>query len=55
MKQNLHGTQFLKFADLLGAFAKLRNGTVSFLIPVCPFVRPSARPHGTVRFLLDGF
>jgi len=39
----------------LGAFAKLWNAIVIFVISVCPSIRPSARPHGTARFPLDGF
>jgi hypothetical protein len=31
----------------IGAFAKLRNATVSFVMSVCP--------HGTTRHPLDGF
>jgi hypothetical protein len=38
----------------LGAFAKLRNAIVIFVISVCPSIRPPARPHGTARFPLDG-
>ena len=34
----------------LGAFAKLRKGTISFVMSV----RPS-RPHGTTRIAMDGF
>jgi len=33
--------------DFLGAFAKLRNATISFVI--------SVRPHVTTRLTLDGF
>jgi hypothetical protein len=39
------------YLQLLGAFAKLRKSTVSFVIPVCP----SVRPRGTTRLPLDGF
>jgi hypothetical protein len=35
----------------LGAFAKLRKATISFVMSV----RPSASPHGTTRLLLNGF
>jgi hypothetical protein len=35
----------------LGVFAKLRKTTISFVVSVCP----SVRPHGTTLFLLDGF
>ena len=35
----------------LGAFAKLRKVTISFVIPVCM----SVRPPGITRFPLDGF
>ena len=34
----------------LGAFAKLRKATISFM-----FVRPSVRPHGTTRLPLTDF
>jgi hypothetical protein len=37
---------------LLGAFAKLRKTTVSFVISVCPSV---PRPHGITRLTLDRF
>ena len=36
-----------KCSYFLGAFAKLRNATVSFVMSVCP--------HGTTRLPLDGF
>jgi len=36
---------------LLGAFAKLRKATISFVMSV----RLSVRPHGTTRFPLEGF
>jgi len=36
---------------ILGAYAKLRKATISFVMPLCP----SVRPHGTTRFPLDGF
>jgi hypothetical protein len=36
---------------LLGRFAKLRNVTVSFVMPV----RPSVCLHGTTWFPLDGY
>jgi hypothetical protein len=35
--------------SLLDAFAKLRKATVSFVMSVCP----SVRPHGTTRLPLD--
>ena len=35
----------------LGAFAKLWETTTSFVMSVCP----SVRPHGTTRLPLDGF
>jgi hypothetical protein len=35
---------------LLGAFAKLRTASLSFVMPVCL----SVRPHGTTRLPLDG-
>ena len=38
------------YLQLLGAFAKLRKSTVSFVIPVCP----SVRPRGTTRLPVDG-
>jgi len=35
------------YVAILGAFAKLRNTTINFVmsvcLPVCPFVRPSVR------------
>jgi len=39
------------FKFFLGAFAKLRSETISFVMSVCPIVRP----HGTARLQLDGF
>jgi len=42
----------LKF---LGAFAKLREATISFVIYICLYVRLSVRLLGTIRFPLDGF
>jgi hypothetical protein len=36
---------------LLGTFAKLRIATISFVMSVCP----SVRPHGTAWLPLDGF
>ena len=41
----VYGSQFL------AAFAKFREGTISFVISV----RPSVCPHGTTRLLLGGF
>ena len=40
---------------LLSAVAKLRKATISFVMPVCPSVCLSIRPHGTAGVLLDGF
>jgi hypothetical protein len=37
----------LNDGPFLGAFAKLRKATVSFVMSVCP--------HGTTRLSLDGF
>jgi len=37
--------------ELLGAFANLRNETISFVVSVCQ----SLRPHGSARLLQDGF
>jgi len=43
---------------ILGAFAKLRKATISFVMSVCPpippSVRPSICPHGTTRLPLEG-
>jgi hypothetical protein len=36
---------------VLGAFAKLRKASISFVTSVYP----SARPRGTIRLPLDGF
>jgi hypothetical protein len=36
---------------ILGVVGKLRKATISFVMSV----RPSARPHGTIRLPLDGF
>jgi hypothetical protein len=47
------GTRCLLHMDfsLLGAFAKLLKATISFVASV----RPSARPHRTIRLQLEGF
>jgi hypothetical protein len=39
----------------LGAFAKLRKATTSFVMTVRPCVHPSGGPHGTTWLSLDGF
>jgi hypothetical protein len=39
----------------LDAFAKLRKATLSFVLSVCPSVRPSVCMHGTTRLPLEGF
>jgi len=39
----------------LGAFAKLRKATISFVTSVCPPIRPSFCPHGTARLPRNGF
>jgi hypothetical protein len=39
----------------LGAFAKLRKVTVSFVMFVCSSVCLSVYPDGTTRLPLDGF
>ena len=38
-------------SELIGAFAKLRKATISFVLCVCL----SVRPHGTSRLPMDGF
>jgi hypothetical protein len=38
-------------SELLGAFAKLRKATISFVLCVCL----SIRPHGTSRLPMGGF
>jgi len=38
---------YLKTRQFLGAFAKLRKATISFVM--------SVRPHRTTRFQLDGY
>ena len=42
-------------ACLLGAFAKLRKATISFVMSVRLFFSPSVCPHGTTRLPLDSF
>ena len=48
-----------RFFIILGGFAKLRKGTISFVMSVRPYVRlsvpPSDRPHGTTRLPLNWF
>ena len=39
------------FNVCFGAFTKLRKATISFVMPVCP----SVRPHKTTRLILEGF
>ena len=39
----------------LGPLAKVRKVTIGFVVSVCPCVRPSVRPCGTTRLLLDRF
>jgi len=39
----------------LSAFVKLGKGTIHFIMSVCPSVRPSVCPHGTIRLPLDEF
>ena len=41
--------------QILGAFAKLGKGTITFVMPACLSNRPSVRPHATFRLPLDGF
>jgi hypothetical protein len=43
---------FLK--ALLGAFAKLRKATITFVMSICPSVRLSV-PHETTQLPLDEF
>ena len=40
---------------LLGTFEKLRKASISFVMSVCPSVRPSVFPYGTTRLSLEGF
>jgi len=40
-----------RLKEFSGAFAKLREVTSSFVVSVCP----SVRPQGTTRLPLDGF
>jgi hypothetical protein len=42
---------FVKHSQFLGAFAKLRKATISFVMSV----RPSFCPHGTTRLPMDEF
>ena len=46
-KTHTHGN----YMSGLGVFSKFRIATVSSAFSVCP----SVRPHGTTRFLPDGF
>ena len=41
--------------EFLGALAKLRKATVSFVNVCLSVYRPSFRPHGATRYPLDGF
>jgi len=40
---------------ILGAFAKLRKATVSFVVFIRSSVCPSICPHATIRLPEDGF
>jgi hypothetical protein len=53
-KRDTHTDNSLKGCRFLGAFAKLRKATNSFVISDRP-VRPSVYPHGRTRFPLNGF
>ena len=44
-----HSTEFLSSFFLLGAFAKTANATISLVISICTFVRPSQWPRGLRR------
>jgi hypothetical protein len=46
---------FEVFVPLLGAFAKFRKVTISFVMSVRPSVRPFVCLHGTIRLPLGGF
>ena len=49
---NLHGDEVtLCLSTFLGAFAKLRNVTISFVMSVCPLVCT----HATIQLQLNGF
>ena len=49
-------TYTLNSLPFLGAFAKLRIVTISFVMSVClPSACPSFRPHATTRLQMDGF
>jgi hypothetical protein len=52
---NLYVTKCVCFweaeTEILGAFEKLRKATISFVVSLCP----SVRPHETTRLPLDGF
>ena len=65
-KNNRHHDKMLFFAcklrktdqrvrSFLGAFAKLRKATLSFVMSVRPSVCLSVGPHGTFQRLKDGF
>jgi len=45
----MHYTKWI--SSILGAFVKLQITTISFVMSICP----SVRPHGTTGFPLDGF
>ena len=40
---------------VLGAFAKFRKATISFVVSVCPFIRLFVLPRGTTLLPLNGF
>jgi hypothetical protein len=39
----------------VGAVTELRKATISFVTSLSLSLRPSVRPHGTIRLLLDWF
>jgi hypothetical protein len=50
----LYNIRFVKHVfQLLSAFAKLRKATISFVMSVRLFVRPSVRPHGWITMKFD--
>jgi hypothetical protein len=39
----------------LGGFEKFQKAIISFIVSVCPFVRPSVRLHGTTHLSVGDF
>jgi hypothetical protein len=55
VKEMLPSSLPLLCVQVLGAFAKLSNAIISFVMSVRLLVPPSVRPHGITQLPLEGF